>query len=245
MPRVAVLLLLAASQASAYTADELAARNVDARGGSERLHAIHALRMSGRMRLNGDTLQLELVTLLKRPGSIRYEAQLQGLTQIQAYDGVQAWQVDPFQGRKDAEKLSADDAKAMGEDAADFLGVLLDYKAKGYTLEYLGTEDVEGTQAHKLRVTRPNGDLTYLYLDPDYFLEIRAIDRRIEHGVPKETVTDYGDYEKVDGVYLAFAQESGPRGSSDRHKVQYDKAEANAMLEDALFRFPAPAAPAR
>jgi hypothetical protein len=58
-------------------------------------------------------------------------------------------------------------------------------------------------------------------------------------------VTDYGDYEKVDGVYLAFAQESGPRGSSDRHKVQYDKAEANAMLEDALFRFPAPAAPAR
>jgi hypothetical protein len=93
-------------------------------------------------------------------------------------------------------------------------------------------------------VTRPNGDLTYLYLDPDYFLEIRAIDRRIEHGIPTETVTDYGDYEKVDGVYVAFAQDSGPRGSSERHKVQYEKAEANAALEDAVFRFPAAAAQA-
>ena len=48
---------------------------------------------------------------------------------------------------------------------------------------------------------------------------------------------------KVDGVYLAFAQDSGPRGSSERQKVQYEKAETNAVLEDTEFRFPAPAAP--
>src|SRR5437773_972316 len=84
-----------------------------------------------------------------------------------------------------AEKLSADDAKGLGEDAADFAGILVDYQAKGYALDYLGTEDVDGTEAHKLRVTRPNGDITYVYLDPDYFLEVRAINRRIEHGVPK------------------------------------------------------------
>jgi hypothetical protein len=241
----AVVLLLAASNALAYTADELAAKNVTAKGGSERLNAIRTLRLSGKMRVNGDTLELGFVTLLERPGSIRYEALLQGLTQVQAYDGAQAWQINPFQGRKDPEKLSADDAKALGEDAADFMGALVDYKAKGYTLEYLGTEDIDGTQAYKLRVSRPNGDLTYVYLDPDYFLEIRTVNRRIERGVPRETVTDYGDYEKVDGVYLAFAQESYPMGSSDRQKVQYEKAQANVPVEDVLFRFPAaPANPA-
>jgi len=129
---------------------------------------------------------------------------------VQAYDGIQAWQINPFFGRKDPEKLSADDAKGMGEDAADFAGTLVDYKAKGYTLDYLGTEDVDGTEAHKLRVTRSNGDVTYVYLDPDYFLEVRTVNRRIEHGVPNETVIDYGDYEKVNGVYFPFAQESGP-----------------------------------
>jgi outer membrane lipoprotein-sorting protein len=236
---VAIALLAAASPAFAVTAAELAAKNVAARGGSEQLNALHTLRLTGKVRVNGGTLELALVTLVKRPDSIRYEAQLQGLTKIQAYDGRQAWQVNPFQGRKDPEKLPADDGKAMGEDAADFFGVLVDYQAKGYTLDYLGTEDVDGTQAHKLRVTRRNGDITTVYLDPDYFLEIRTIDRRIEHGVPKETVTDYSDYEKVDGVYIAFDQGSGRVGSTERQKVQYDKAESNAPLDDGLFRFPA------
>jgi outer membrane lipoprotein-sorting protein len=242
-PLCALVLLVAAAPAFAYTADELAAKNVAAKGGAERLAAIRSLRLSGKVLVNGDTLQLGLVTLLERPGQIRQEAELQGLTLVQAYDGTQGWKIDPFQGRKDPERLSADDAKALSEDAADFTGALVDYKAKGYTLDYLGTEDVEGTEAYKLRVTRPNGDLTYVYLDPDYFLEIRTVDRRIEHGVPKETVTDYGDYEKVAGVYLPFEQVSGPKGSSNREKVEYDKAEANPTLDQSLFRFPAATPP--
>jgi len=236
---VAALMVLAAPAALAYTADELAQKNVEAKGGIEKLHAIESLRFSGTLLVNGDAIKLDYVALIKRPQSVRYEAELQGLTQVQAYDGAQAWQINPFQGRKDPEKLSADDAKALGEDASDFTGVLVDYKAKGYTLDYLGTEDVDGTEAHKLRVTRPNGDTSYVYLDPDYFLEIRTINRRIEHGVPKETVIDYGDYEKVDGAYFAFAQVSYPKGSADRQKVQYDKAEPNAATDEALFRFPA------
>jgi len=230
---------LASSSALAYTAEELAAKNVAAKGGLEKVNAIHSLRLSGKVRLNGDTLELAYVELVKQPGSVRYEAELQGLTQVQAFDGHQAWQINPFQGRKDPEKLSADDAKGMGEDAADFAGPLVNYQAKSYKLDYLGTEDVDGTEAHKLRVTRPNGDVTYVYLDPDYFLEIRTLTRRIEHGVPRETVTDYGDYEKVDGVYFALYSESGPKGSSDRMKLQFEKAEANLPVPDTLFTIPA------
>lgn len=235
----AVLLLTAASSAFAYTADELAAKNVAAKGGAEKLAALHSLRLTGRLLVNGDTLQLGYVATIARPDSVRIEATLQGLTVIQAYDGTQGWKVNPFQGRKDPEKMSADDAKDLSEDAADFTGALVDWKAKGYKLDYLGTEDVDGTDAYKLRVTRPNGDLTYVFLDPDYFLEIRTVDRRIEHGVPRETVTDYGDYEQVNGVYLAFSQASGPNGSRDRNKVQFDKAEANTAIDGSLFRLPA------
>jgi hypothetical protein len=242
MHRLAAVLMMtvAAPSALAYTAAELAAKNVDAKGGLDKLNAIQSLRLSGKMLVNNGTIEVGFSTLIKRPHSIRYEAQLQGLTQVQAYDGGQAWQINPFQGRKDPEKLSADDAKGLGEDAADFTGALVDYQAKGYKLDYLGTEDIDGTEAHKLRVTRPNGDLTYVYLDPDYFLDIRAVNRRIEHGVPNETITDYGDYEKVNGVYLPFAQESWQKGSSDHQKVQFDKAEVNVSAGVGLFEFPAP-----
>jgi len=166
----ALVMCLGAHAAFAVTADELATKNVEAKGGIDKLHAIQSLRLSGRMRVEHDTIELGYVTYVRQPGSIRYEASLQGLTQVQAYDGTQAWQINPFQGRKDPEKLSADDAKGLGEDAADFTGPLVDYKSKGYKLDYLGTEDIDGTDAHKLRVTRANGDISIVYLDPDHFL---------------------------------------------------------------------------
>lgn len=240
---LAVLVALAAPGAHAFTAAELAAKNVEARGGLQNLDALSSLRLAGTLRVNGDTVELALVTLVKRPDLIRVEATLQALTQVQAYDGTQAWQINPFQGRKDPEKLSADDAKGLGEDAADFDGVLVNYQKKGYTLDYLGTEDIDGTEAHKLRVTRSNGDITYVYLDPDAFLEIRTVNRRIEHGVPNETITDYSDYEKVNGVYIPLALEFWTKGSSDHQKIQYDKAQANVTAADAQFQFP-PARPA-
>jgi len=239
MQRLAALLLcLIAPGAFAMTADELVQKNIEAKGGLDKLHALRAVRLAGRMRIQNDTLELGVVTFVKQPGSIRYEASIQGLTQVQAYDGMQAWQINPFQGRKDPEKLSADDAKGLGEDAADFTGVLVDYQAKKYKLDYLGTEDIDGTDAHKLRVTRPNGDIVTVYVDPDHFLEIRSVERRVEHGVPVETVTDFGDYEQVDGVFLPFATESGRKGSTDRQKVQFEKVEANPTLAPGLFQFP-------
>jgi hypothetical protein len=237
-------MVMAAPGAFAYTAAELAAKNVTAKGGSEKLQAIQSLRLSGKLLVNNGTLELAYTLLVARPDAIRYEAQLQGLTKVQAYDGKEAWQINPFQGRKTPEKLSADDAKALGEDAADFVGPLVDYQAKGYKLDYLGTEDIDGTEAHKLRVTRPNGDVAYVYLDPDYFLEIRTVNRRIEHGIPNEIITDYADYEKVNDVYLPFALESYEKGSSARRKLQIDKAEANVTADKSLFEFPASPPPA-
>jgi hypothetical protein len=170
----AALMIMAAPGAFAYTAAELAAKNVAAKGGIDKLNAIESLRQSGKLLLNGGSLEVGYTVLVERPRSIRYELQLQGLTRVQAFDGSGAWQIDPFQGRKDPEKLSADDAKGLEEDAADFAGPLVDYQSKGYRLDYLGTEDIDGTEAHKLRVTRGNGDIVYVYLDPHRQPEHRA-----------------------------------------------------------------------
>jgi hypothetical protein len=243
----AIVIICAAPAAFPFTAAELAAKNVEAKGGLEKLRAIKSLRLEGKILVNNDTLELASVTQVQPPGSIRYEVAIQGLTQVQAYDGRQAWQINPFQGRKDPERLSADDAKGMGEDAADFAGPLVDYEAKGYKLDYLGTEDLDGSPALKLRVSRPNGDITFVYLDPDQFLDVRTVNRRVEHGVPHETITDYGDYEKVAGVYLPFAQDSWTKGATDHQKTQIEKAEANVTIDDGAFHFPttASAAPAK
>lgn len=237
--------LAAASMAGAASApvlDELVAKNIQARGGITALHAMHSLTLRGKLLVNDGQIELGFVQTVARPSSIRVEASLQGMTEIQAYNGAIGWQISPFQGRKDPERMSADDIKSLAETVADFDGALVDSQSKHNKLEYLGTEDVDGTQAHKIKLTRQNGDTEYVYLDPDHFLEIRLLSQRIEHGVTVETETDLGDYEKVQGVFVPFSVESGQKGSSDRQKLIVSSANINATIDEAGFALPAAAA---
>ena len=66
-------------------------------------------------------IELGYLQTKKRPDEVRTEASLQGMTQIEAYDGKDGWRVSPFFGRKDPERMSADDVKALVEDPANLL----------------------------------------------------------------------------------------------------------------------------
>jgi hypothetical protein len=212
--------------ARAITADELIARNIQARGGIDKLHAIATLHTEGKYRLGGG-LEAKTETYAIAPDKMRFEFSLQGLTAVNAWDGQQGWAIQPFQGRRDPQKTSADDNKQLIE-GADILGPLVDYKAKGNRVEYLGTEDIDGTDAYKLRVTRKNGDSQVIYLDPDAFLEIRVVDHRMIRGQEQVETTDLGEYELVDGVYFPFEQGQN----------QIEKAEANIKIDPQMFVFP-------
>jgi hypothetical protein len=219
--------------------DTLVAKNTEAKGGAQALAAVTSLRLQGKMIVNDGKMELGYIQIKKKPGAVREETTLQGMTRIDAYDGTQGWKITPFGGRKDPEKVSVDEAKALVEDA-EIDGPLIDWKAKGSTVEYLGTEDVDGTLAHKLRVVRKNGDINYVYLDPDHFLEIRVVTQRMENGAQVENETDLGDYEKINGVFFPFSVEGGPKGATDKQKVVFEKAEANVSVEDGEFKFPTP-----
>lgn len=222
------------------TVDELVSKNIEAKGGTNALKALQSLRLKGKLLVNQGQIEFAYEETKKRPGQVRVEATLQGMTQIQAFDGKEGWKVSPFQGRKDPEKMSADDTKSLMEEA-EIDGPLVDWKAKGSTVDYLGTEDVDGTLAHKLKVVRKNGDVSYVYLDPDHLLEIRILTQRVEQGAKVEVETDVGDYEKIGGVFIPFSIDAGPKGASDKQKIVLEKAEANVPVEDAVFRFPSAA----
>lgn len=219
------------------TVDELVSKNIEAKGGADALHALQSLRLSGKLLVNEGQIELAYLQTKERPGELRTEATLQGMTQVEAYDGKEGWKISPFQGRKDPEKMSADDLKPLMEDA-EIDGPLVDWKAKGSTVDYLGTEEVDGTLAHKLKVVRKNGDVSFVYLDPDHFLEIRVLTGRVKHGAYEEVETDLGDYEKTAGVFVPTSIESGRKGDPDKQKILIDKVEANVPVDEATFHFP-------
>lgn len=220
------------------TVDELVSKNIEAKGGAAALRDLQTLRLTGKMLVQQGQIQLAYTQIRKRPDDVRTEASLQGMTQIEAYDGREGWKVSPFFGRRDPERMSADDVKALVEDS-EMDGPLVDWQAKGNAVEYLGTEDVDGTPAHKLKVTRKNGDVSFVYLDPDHFLEIRVLTQRTRHGAYEEVETDLGDYEKAGGVFVPTSIEFGRKGSPDKQRIVIDKVEANVPVNDTIFHFPA------
>jgi outer membrane lipoprotein-sorting protein len=231
----------AAAPAAAQTVDEIVAQHVAARGGMDKLKAVHSLRMTGKMMM-GPGIEVPVTLELKRPRKMRMEMTFQGMTGIQAFDGSSGWQLMPFSGRKDPEPMSPDDVKEA-EEQADIDGSLVDWKDKGHSVELIGKEPVEGADAYKLKVTLKSGDVRYVWLDAEYFLELRSEGKRMIRGSEMETETSYGDYKEVDGILFPFAIEGGAKGQPERQKVTVEKIELNPEIEDGRFVQPA-AAPA-
>jgi photosystem II stability/assembly factor-like uncharacterized protein len=224
----------------ALTVDEIVARHVQARGGMERIRAIKSLRLTGKVLFGGGDFSIEAAwaRAAVRPGRLREEITLQGLTAVDAWDGKDAWSVQPFGGRRDPERISADEARARAQDA-DFEGPLVGWREKGHAVESLGAEDVDGTPALKLRVTLKDGDVVTIFLDPDLFLTIREARKRMVRGTEQLQESDFGSYGPVAGVLFPLSIESGPPNRPRMAKLTIEQAEADVEIDPALFGFPA------
>jgi outer membrane lipoprotein-sorting protein len=207
-----------------------------AKGGLDKMKAAQTIRMTGTMTV-GPGMEAPFVMEMKRPNMMRMEFTLQGMTGVQAFDGKTGWQLMPFSGRKDPEPLPEDALKQV-EEQADFDGPLVDYKAKGHALELVGKEKVEGSDAYKLKLTLKNGDVRYIFLDADQYLEVRTEGKTNIRGTDVEAESTIGVYKEVGGLMFPHAVESGQKGSPQKMKMTIQKIELNVPIDDARFKMP-------
>lgn len=220
------------------TVDELIAKNIQAKGGMDKIKAMRTRRMSGKVVSPGG-FEYAYIQVNERPGSVREDSIIQGMNIIQAYDGKEGWQIDPTQGKKTAEGLSEDDLRAILEDA-DFDGPLVDYKEKGNTVQLLGKEeDVDGSPAYRILVKQKNGDIKNIYLDEDAFLEVKIETKRNIRGAERESEVVLGDYKAVGGVMMPYSLEQKPKGAPQAQKVIFQSIEANPAVPKGFFQVPA------
>ncbi len=234
----ASLFFTAAIQAQSpppQNADEIIARYLKAVGGADRMQAVRSLRRVGKYEGEGG-FEATLVQENMRPGSVREEFTLQGMTAINAWDGKAGWKIDPFQGKKDAESLSDEEMRSLLLDA-DFDEPLVNYREKGNSVQFAGTDQIEGTDVYRIKVTLKNGDSRTYYLDADSYVPIKIDDRETIRGSEQEFETTLGDYKEVAGWFIPFALEVGRKGGP-RGKITWQKIEPNVTLDDSRFHKP-------
>ena len=182
--------VMAAGVVRAQTVDEVIAKNIQARGGLEKLKSVKSLRTT--VKFSDGSFRAEFRQQNKRTGKVREEFIIQGMTQIQAYDGKTGWQISPFGGRKDPDLMSQDDMKSLIVDG-DIDGPLVDYKEKGHKAELVGQDAMEGTDCFKIKLSMKNGDVRYYYLDTDSYLELKVEVQTTIRGALQESELYYGD----------------------------------------------------
>ena len=227
----------AAKPAPAPTVDQIVGRYVAARGGIDKLRGLKTLRQEARVHAGAGRDGL-VTREIKRPGNIRYELTVQGVTSVFASDGQRGWRVAPLEGETGAKPLP-DEALVDAREQADIDGPLVDWKEKGSRIELAGREAVGGRDAWKLMVTLKSGGILTAYVDVESAHLVRTDAVRRVRGRQVRLETTFGDYRRTDGILFPHRVEVRAAGRPQEMRILVDKVEVNPPIADARFTPPA------
>lgn len=215
--------------------NEIIAKHIEAKGGLAKIKSISTLVREGTMSM-AQGMELNFTQTFKRKNKARMDMSFQGMNIIQAYDGETAWAINPMAGGK-AEKQTAEESKQMVEQS-DFDGELIDLKEKGKKAEYVGTEEIDGTTAHKLKITDKDGKESFMYLDAATYYEMRMDTKFSMMGQEADVEMVFSNFQDVNGVPMPHLMEMRADGQT-MMSMTYSAIKANVDVPDTRFAFPA------
>lgn len=229
---------IAVGNLSAITLEEILAKNLEARGGKAKLEAIKTYTVDGTMTM-AQGMDLSFTQAMKRPMKYRMDMSFQGMSVVTAFDGTTAWSKNPMAGNK-PEKAPESEVKRMAEQA-DLDGVLINSKEKGYKLELVGTEDIDGSTAYKIKVTDKDNEVSHMFIDATTWLEIMWSKNISMMGQEADVEIMMSNYQDVGGVQMPMLMEIRSEGQTVM-SMTYSNPKVNVPLSDDRFAFPGEAA---
>jgi outer membrane lipoprotein-sorting protein len=247
MKRLKLMMLCVAfvltASITAQTAEEIVANYFENTGGIDAWRAIEGMKMSAKVNQGGMEIPIEIIQLKNGKQMTQYTFQGRTLKQG-VFDGENLWSTN-FQTQK-AEKSDAETTANMKLSMNDFPDPLLDYKEKGYTLEYLGKEDFGGTETFKLKLTKEpmtvdgkkEEDVSFYFFDTENYVPL-AIHSEIKQGPSKGMIseTTFSDYQEAGDIFMPYTIGNGLKGQAGQG-ITLDKIEINPTVDEKIFMFP-------
>jgi outer membrane lipoprotein-sorting protein len=238
LARMAPVLLLCSVAAHAQSVDDIVASNIKSKGGVTRIRATTTVRMTGSVvarDMNGRDLSGTMTIVAKRPNLMRRDAIVNGQKVTNAFDGSSLWMA---MGTMPAQELPGTQAAYARQDA-EFDSIFLDYKEKGYLIELVGKEKLDGADVYRLKVARKGGPPRDYYLDAVTGLEKKiVVSVQSPDGAQVTSVTEFSDYRTVEGCLVPFLLKQRQNGTLIS-TTTLDKIEFNVPVDDSYFKMPA------
>lgn len=219
-----------------YSVDALIARNVEARGGADAWRAVSSLRIEGRMDL-GQGMHVPYTLEQQRPGRMCLEFEFDDELAVQCVADGAGWKRLPYRGRDDFEAMTADELRDVA-DAASIDGLLFDSAKRGFDIQKVGRESLDGRDTIKLEVTMPSGSKRWVYLDAETALEVKVDAVRMLRGKEHLVQTWFHDWEETRGLLIPRRQVTQTEGMPESNFLTVEDVLINPPIADDRFRMP-------
>ena len=222
------LLIATAFITKAQTADEIIAKHIEAIGGADAWKKVNSVKLEGTLIVQGTTVNMTQ-TVLHQKGN-RQDISVMGMNGFMIIAPTSGWNFMPFNGQAAPEPMTVEDV-AEAQANLDVQGSLIDYAAKGHTVEYLGKDDVEGTDCFKLKINLKSGKSETYFFDAKSYLLIRSIAKQKANGQEVEITTNFSNYEKLPEGILVAKSVTLPFGEMNITKIII-----NGTVDESIFK---------
>lgn len=228
-----VLIFLNSIELLSQDIDEIINKHVIAHGGEENWDKIKTLKITGS--LTGFSTVKNFTTVHCQPNLYRSDFGLGKFNVTLAYNGEYGWTIDPWFDVSFPRMLNSSEENVVVQ-KAEMCSPFLNYKQKGYKVELLGKDQLEGVEVFKLKLTRQNNKVENWYLNAETYLEFKQESTWDDfgHSTPQETFFD--DFRAVDDIIIPFNIE---RSFLIRNRItEILKVEINPLIPDDYFQMP-------
>ena len=224
----ATLLLSGFQFATAQTADEIVAKHITAIGGADNWKKLNTLQMEITMKAQGAEIGMKRTHIHNK--AMRMDISVMGMSGYSILTTKEGWNYMPFQGQTKAEPMTADDVKTS-QDELNIMDEFITYKDKGKKIEYLGTDDLEGTECFKLKMTDKDGQETTYYLDKSNYYTLKQVQKMKANGKETEVVMTFSNYKMLpEGILYAHSL------GGDWGDMEISKILVNSVIDENLFK---------
>ena len=233
---VGIIIFMVSVLATAQTVDEIIQKNLEARGGLDKITAVKSGKLSGKILRQG--MEMPITMWYVKPDKIRTELTFSDKSMTFAYDGNIAWQISPFTGSTDPQEITGDMADNIKENIESLNEPFIDYEKKGHKIEFIGKDEWEGTDVLKLKLTLKSGKVSTIFIDAETFIELKRENvRSLDNGQEIRAESLFGDYKPVDGVMMPHSISMTANGQK-AGEIIFDSVETNVKTEDGFFSMP-------
>lgn len=218
---------------AAQTVEEIIANHIEAHGGADKWEKVNALKITGRF--TAFSLEKEFTTYKTKCGAYYSDLFLGEQNVLEGFNGKCGWTIDPWQEIEYARNINTSETNVFKQKAV-FFTPFLDYKEKGHKVEYLGLQNVEGSDMHALKLTRKDGKSEKWFLDAKTYLEYKCEADWVDFASPIPCEMYFDDFRTVDGLVLPFFVE---RIFRTRDRItQIENVEINPKIDKKMFEMP-------